>query len=124
VAPTIDAILSDLPERGGRAYDALYAAADHPAREFLEMTKAEVWAISLDRWNAVAAAATRAGVALAKLDATANHALVAMAKSVPMSDAQRTMMHQGNAIKCCGRHDHDGVAFGRFGRICADEGHA
>ena len=42
----IEAVLSNLPAPGSPAYSTLYAAADRPHREVLDMTKAEVWTIA------------------------------------------------------------------------------
>ena len=66
----IEAVLSNLPAPGSPAYSTLYAAADRPHREVLDMTKAEVWTIAPERLEAITAAATKVGAKLTKLDAT------------------------------------------------------
>ena len=96
---SIEAILSNLPASGSAAYTALYDLADRPQREMLEMTKAEVWKIAPKRWDALMAAAAKAGAKVNKLDATWNRALAPMAKSHAMSAKQKTMMHEAMASK-------------------------
>ena len=81
-SPRSKPLLSNLPAPGSAAYTPLYDTAERPHREMLEMTKAEVWTIATERWDAVVAAATRAGVKLTKLDATWNRALAPMVKSL------------------------------------------
>ena len=81
----IEAVLSNLPTAGSPAYSTLYEAADRPHREVLDMTKAEVWTIAPERWEAVTAAATKAGAKLTKLDASWNHPFAPMATSAEMT---------------------------------------
>lgn len=91
--PTLDVILSNLPPSNSAKYASLYDAAGRPKREVLEMTGAEVWTISSDRWDAVRVAGAKAGAGLSKLGTAWNHALVPMAKSATMSAAQHTLMN-------------------------------
>ena len=90
----IEAVLSNLPAPGSPAYSTLYAAADRPHRELLDMTKAEVWTIAPERLEAVTAAATKVGAKLTKLDATWNHPFAPMATSAEMTAEQKAMMHE------------------------------
>jgi hypothetical protein len=95
----IEAVLSNLPASASATYTALYDAAGRPRREILDMTKAEVWSIPAEKWDGVAAAAAAAGVQLGRLDDSWNHALRPMADSVPMTDAQKSMMHEAMESK-------------------------
>ena len=90
----IEAVLSNLPAPGSPAYSTLYAAADRPHREVLDMTKAEVWTIAPERFEAITAAATKVGAKLTKLDATWNHPFAPMATSTEMTAEQKAMMHE------------------------------
>ena len=51
----IEAVLSNLPAPGSPAYSTLYAAADRPHRAVLDMTKAEVWTLAPERFEAITA---------------------------------------------------------------------
>ncbi len=91
--PSVDVILSNPPPSSSAKYSKIYDAAEHPKREILEMTKAEVWTIPSDTWDAVSIAAATAGAKLIKLGTMWNHALVPIAKSDAMSESQHAVMH-------------------------------
>ena len=120
----IEAVLSNLPAPGSPAYSTLYAAADRPHREVLDMTKAEVWTIAPERFEAITAAATKAGAKLTKLDATWNHPFAPMATSTEMTAEQKAMMHGDYGIEGGRRNEYDGATAAEHRRICADQRHA
>ena len=86
-------ILSNLPAAGSASYNRLHAAAGAPKGEVLDMTKAEMWPVDAKRWNAFVREAKRLGVKLSRLGGTWNHALAPMREPTPMTEAQKTMMH-------------------------------
>jgi hypothetical protein len=93
------AILSHLPDHGSKAYAELFDAAGKPEGEALDMTKAEMWRVPVERWPSFTATAERLGVGVAQLDATWNNALTPMAATATMTNSQNDMMHDAMASK-------------------------
>ena len=120
----IEAVLSNLPAPGSPAYSTLYAAADRPHREVLDMTKAEVWTIAPERLEAITAAATKAGAKLTKLDATWNQPFAPMATSAAMTAEQKAMMHETMESKAAVGMSMMALPPPERRRICADQRHA
>ncbi|MGE0024432.1 MAG: M12 family metallo-peptidase, partial [Hyphomicrobium sp.] len=92
-ADTIEVVLSNLPQRGSTDYEALKQLAGASVSSELAMTHAETWSLAPERLPALEEAAARQGVAVMRLGEAWNHAFAPMPAGSPMSEGQKTMMH-------------------------------
>ncbi len=91
--PRGELVLSDLPPRGSKAYNALLALAGRTANgQVLGFTKSEVWSMPESRIDRVVRQGRTLGVKTTRLGADWNHILKAPAAPMVMSDKQQTML--------------------------------
>lgn len=91
-------ILSE-PSRLSTAYDSLRDAAKPSRIEKLEMSKSEVWSVSLANWDRFIAEAKRLGISFMVSDETLMPLLAPEDAQAAMSNAQREMMHDAMSSK-------------------------
>jgi len=93
-------VLSNLPPRGSKAYNALLGLAGKTANgQVLGFTQAEVWSMPNSRIDRVMRQGAAIGVKTTRLDAQWNHILKAPAAPMAMSSAQQTMLKGLEASK-------------------------
>jgi hypothetical protein len=93
-------ILSNLPPKGSKAYNALLGLAGKEAKgQVLGFTKAEMWSMPKARAERVMREGAARGVKTTMLGADWNHVLKKPSGPVPMSGAQAPMMESMKAAK-------------------------
>ena len=86
-------VLSNLPPRGSKAYNALLGLAGKTANgQILGFTQSEVWSMPQSRIDRVIRQGEALGVKTTRLGADWNQILKAPSAPMAMSDAQQTMM--------------------------------
>jgi Metallo-peptidase family M12 len=93
-------ILTNLPPRGSKAYNALLGLAGKTARgEILTLSKAEMWQMPEDRISEVMRSGAAKGVKITKLGADYNQVLKAPSAPMKMTSAQESMMNSMKGAK-------------------------
>ena len=88
-----EVVLSNLPPRGSKAYNALLALAGSTANgQVLGFTKSEVWSMPESRIDSVVRRGAALGVKTTRLGGDWNHILKAPSAPMVMSDKQETML--------------------------------